>query len=332
MEQLMIIFGGISKEHDISCMSAQAVITALQTSYELIKIYIDEDGRWQLFDGEDATNISKDELKPLMLNLDAKDPFLICQDKKIMAKKAMIIMHGAYGEDGRLQGMLEMLDIKVIGCGSVASMLAMHKDLAKKLVMASGIKTANFQLIKNKREIDFKKLSFPLFIKPNKQGSSFGASKVVDAAGLDEALDKAFKFDDEVLIEDYIVGHEVGCAIIGKEDLLVSPVDILLNVQDYFSFAEKYHDSKVLTQVPADLPSHLSAKIQNCARTIYKTLKCTGFARVDMFLLDNGEIYFNEVNTIPGLTEHSRFPGMFKAEGMEFAQILERMINYGNNC
>lgn len=332
MEQLMIIFGGISKEHDISCMSAQAVIKALQTSYDLIKIYIDEDGRWQLFDGEDAACINQDELKPLMLNLDAKDPFLICQDKKIMAKQAMIIMHGAYGEDGRLQGMLEMLDIKVIGCGSVASMLAMHKDLAKKLVMAAGIKTANFQLIRNKQEIDFKKLSFPLFIKPNKQGSSFGASKVDDAAGLDEALALAFKYDDEVLIEDYVIGHEVGCAIIGKDDLLVSSVDILLNVQDYFSFTEKYHDSKVLTQVPADLPSHLSAKIQNCARTIYKALKCIGFARIDMFLLDDGEIYFNEVNTIPGLTEHSRFPGMFKAEGMGFAQILERMIKDGNNC
>ncbi|MCI5772991.1 MAG: D-alanine--D-alanine ligase [Erysipelotrichaceae bacterium] len=332
MKRLMIIFGGVSSEHDISCQSAKAVIMALAKRYELIKVYIDHQGAWYLFTGDDCLQINHDQLRPLALELSRSKPVFKTDDQVLSVDKAFIVMHGSYGEDGRLQGMLEMLKIKVVGCNSVASMLGMHKDLAKKIVGQAGIKTASFRLLKPTTDLHKETFKYPLFVKPNKQGSSFGISKVATPADLPKALAKVWAYDDEALVEEYIDGWEVGCAIMGKDQLTIGEVDILLNVKDYFSYEEKYHDSAIITQVPAMISKELTEQIKTTALAIYRLLKCEGFARIDMFLTSDHKIYFNEINTIPGLTDHSRFPGMFKAAGLSFANLLERIVEDGNNC
>lgn len=332
--KLMLVFGGCSSEHEVSLDSASYVYEAIKDKYEVIKVYIDKTGCWYVYEKENIREcyVDKKDLKRVNLRLDGNNPGLIYADeeKDIAVNKALIIMHGKYGEDGHIQGMLEMLNISVCGCSMIASALGFDKDLAKRLVMDKGVKSARYVCLSNGDKCLHKELVYPLFVKPNKQGSSFGISKVNNEDELIKAIDLAYEYDDEVIVEETVIGNEIGCGIVGNKEITISEVDELIIPNAYFSYEEKYHDNEVVVNVPAGFDEELIVKIKNTAKTIYQTLKCKGFARIDMFITKDKEIYFNEINTIPGLTSHSRFPMMFKAQNVSFDKLIERMIEDGD--
>lgn len=332
--KLMLVFGGCSSEHEVSLDSASYVYDAIKDKYELVKVYIDKKGCWYVYEGENIRTCYCDgsNLKRVNLKLDSNNPGLVCanEQKEIKVDKALIIMHGKYGEDGHIQGMLEMLNIEVCGCSMISSALGFDKDLAKRLVMAKGVKSARYVCLRNGEVCLTQQLRYPVFVKPNKQGSSFGISKVHNEDELLRAIELAYEYDDEVIVEETVVGNEIGCGIIGNQEIMISEVDELVIPNAFFSYEEKYHDNEVVVNLPADFDEQLIAEIKNTAKTIYQLLKCKGFARIDMFITKDRQIYFNEINTIPGLTSHSRFPMMFKAQGIGFDELIERMIENGD--
>ena len=241
------------------------------------------------------------------------------------------VLHGKNGEDGTLQGLFELAGIPIVGCNTLSSALCMDKDKAHKLVSLAGIsvpKSVTFKFAD--REAALKKirteLSFPLFVKPVRAGSSFGITKITENQELEAAMQLAFEHDTEVIVEENIDGFEVGCAILGIDELIVGRVDEIGLSSGFFDYAEKYTLKSSKIYMPARIDAETEKEIQKTAVTIYKTLGCSGFARVDMFYTPSGRIVFNEVNTIPGFTSHSRYPNMMKGIGLSFADMLDKLI------
>ena len=244
---------------------------------------------------------------------------------------AFPVLHGKNGEDGTVQGLLELAGIPVAGCGTLASALCMDKDRAHKLAAVEGIRTPKSFVFGRNMDmgtaaVKAAEIGYPLFVKPVKAGSSYGVAKVYDAEGLPGAVESAFAYDEKVIIEEGVTGFEVGCAVMGEDVLTVGEVDEIELSDGFFDFEEKYTLKTSAIHVPARIPSEKAEEIKRTAKKIYRALDCRGFARVDMFLSDAGEIVFNEVNTIPGFTAHSRFPNMMKAAGISFGQIITAVI------
>lgn len=254
--------------------------------------------------------------------------------KTISLDAALPILHGKNGEDGTLQGTLELMGVPVIGCGLLSSALCMDKVLAHRIVAADGIKTAeSFTLQKGYSEAwlydTALRLGYPLFVKPLRSGSSLGISRVCRSRNLLAAVKNAFLHDTTVVVEKAVEGFEVGCAVLGTEDLLVGAVDEIELSQGFFDYTEKYTLKTSGIHVPARISEKKAEEIRDTACRIYRLLGCSGFARVDMFLTPAGEVYFNEVNTIPGFTAHSRYPNMLKEVGFSFKEIIERLLGAG---
>ena len=244
---------------------------------------------------------------------------------------AFPVLHGKNGEDGTLQGLLELAGIPVIGCGTLSSALCMDKDRAHKLAALAGIKIPRSAVFRRDAGMDAlqaaaAELGYPLFVKPVRAGSSFGITRVIGPEGLAGAAAAAFANDRELLLEEAIPGFEVGCAVLGTDELTVGAVDEIELSQGFFDFEEKYTLKTSAIHCPARIPPQKVAEIQAAAKTIYRTLDCKGFARVDLFLTPEGEIVFNEVNTIPGFTAHSRHPNMMKVAGLPFTALITRII------
>lgn len=273
---------------------------------------------------------------------------------------AFPVLHGKNGEDGTLQGLFELAGIPVAGCGTLSSALCMDKDRAHKIVNLAGVsvpKSLKFIIPGNKEEDitvkspaktkqDFKKdmkrtynklkkeikqqikeeIGFPVFIKPVHSGSSFGITKVNSKDGLDAAIELALLHDTEIIAEEAVNGFETGCAILGNDDLFIGRVDEIELSDGFFDYKEKYTLETSHIYMPARISAETEERIKKAAITIYKALGCSGFARVDMFLTPSGEIVFNEVNTIPGFTSHSRFPNMMKGAGLSFAAMLDKLV------
>ena len=242
------------------------------------------------------------------------------------------ILHGKNGEDGTLQGMFELSGIPVIGCNTLASALCMDKDRAHKLVSLAGVKVPKSVTFKrSEKNTALKKieteLSYPLFVKPVRAGSSFGITKVTEQAEINTAIESAFEHDTEVIVEEAIGGFEVGCAILGIDNLTVGRIDEIELSNGFFDYTEKYTLKTSKIHMPARLSPKEEKRVQETAVAIYKALGCSGFARVDMFYTPSNEIIFNEVNTIPGLTSHSRYPNMMKGIGLSFADMLDKLIS-----
>lgn len=221
--------------------------------------------------------------------------------------------------------------IPVVGCDTLSSALCMDKDRAHKLVSLAGIsvpKSVTFKRFNKEaamKEIEAN-LTYPLFIKPVRAGSSFGITKVIEKQELDAAIELAFEHDTEVIVEETINGFEVGCAVLGIDELIVGRVDEIELSSGFFDYTEKYTLKSSKIYMPARIDAEAEKRIQETAVTIYKALGCSGFSRVDMFYTPSGEIVFNEVNTIPGFTSHSRYPNMMKGIGLSFAQMLDKLI------
>ena len=341
---IAILFGGCSPEYNVSLQSASAVISHINNAlYATVLIGITRKGDWLLYEGElscipSDTWHTSGKCTPVCFSPDRTNSgffkYTSAGFKQIHIDAAFPILHGQNGEDGTVQGMLELAGIPIIGCGCLASSLCMDKYRAHQLVSASGITVPESILIGKSAPIDEVSslaavIGYPVFIKPVRAGSSFGISKIHSASNLPAAVHKALVYDDAIILEETISGFEVGCAIIGKDYLTVGEVDKIELAQEFFDYDEKYTLKSSQIYVPAPIHPSLAAKIKKTAIKIYHVLGCDGFARVDMFLTESGKIVFNEVNTIPGFTSHSRFPNMLKAAGMTFDQIIERIIEQG---
>ena len=241
------------------------------------------------------------------------------------------VLHGKNGEDGTLQGMFELAGIPVVGCDTLSSALCMDKERAHQIVRQAGIpvpQSVAFRESEKEEALDkiCDSLAFPLFVKPVRAGSSFGISRITEEKELRAAVEQAFEHDREVIVEEAVEGFEVGCAVLGSETLTVGRVDEIELSTGFFDFTEKYTMKSSQIHMPARVDASTEKRIQETAAVIYRALGCSGFARVDLFLTPDGEIVFNEVNTIPGFTAHSRYPNMMKGIGLTFGNMLDKLL------
>ena len=339
-KKIGVIFGGCSPEYNVSLESAYSAITNInKEKYDIILIGITKEGDWFKFEG-DLENIKNDswlqkgKCTKVVISSSKSDKGIIEIEKNntnlIKLDAIFPVLHGKNGEDGTVQGLIELSGIPLIGCNLLSSSLCMDKYLSHKLVQSYGIKVANNIVINNKtKDIykEIKKLNFPLFVKPVRAGSSFGITKIENETEIEQAIKEALKYDTEIIIEENIDGIEIGCAILGNDDLIVGEVDEIELSNGFFNYTEKYTLKTSQIHVPARIDKEIAQKAKETAKQIYKILKCKDFARVDMFLTPNNEIYFNEINTIPGFTSHSRYPNMMKQIGMSFEELVDKLIS-----
>ncbi len=338
---IAVIFGGCSSEYGVSLESAYAVISHMDTDrYIPLMIGISRQGDWFYYQGDvekiaGDTWCNENDCIPAAVSPERREHNLLLLEKggvrKLPIDAAFPVLHGKNGEDGTVQALFELAGIPIAGCGLLASALCMDKDRAHKLVSTAGVAVPAAVVLRKETEMkdvlkQAEKIGYPLFVKPVKAGSSFGVTKVTDRTELPAAVSLAFEYDDTVIVEENIDGFEVGCAVLGNEELTVGEVDEIELADGFFDFTEKYTLKTSAIHVPARIDSRTAEQIRETAKIIYKTLDCRGFARVDMFLTPSGEIIFNEVNTIPGFTSHSRYPNMMKAAGMSFEQIISAVI------
>jgi len=345
-KRLAVIFGGYSTEYAVSLQSAYAVLTHLnKEKYDIIPIGISKNGDWFRYSGT-YENIQIDtwledttELTPVVVSQNRSIRGMIelsSKGNKIVVLDAVFpVLHGKNGEDGTVQGLFELAGIPLIGCNTLSSALCMDKDKAHAIVHSIGISVPQAIVIKQpvNKDILFditKKLRYPLFVKPVRAGSSFGITKIKNQEELPQAVSVAFEHDSEIIIEENIDGFEVGCAILGNNDLMVGRIDEIELTDGFFDYTEKYTLKSSKIHMPARINAKTEKMIQETACAIYKVLGCSGFARVDMFLTPSNNIVFNEVNTIPGFTSHSRYPNMMKGINLSFEDILDKLIGLRN--
>jgi D-alanine--(R)-lactate ligase len=331
-----ILFGGIAEEHPVSVKSAQEVAKSLDTDkYEPFWIGITERGAWRLCAGPDAGWETGDG-RPAVLSPDGSLGGLLVLDQgryeTISLDLVLPVLHGQFGEDGAVQGLLELSGIPYVGCDVQSSALCMDKSLAYTVVSGAGVATPDHWTVTANENPDPDRFTCPVFVKPARSGSSFGVSKVSDRAELLGAVEVARQYDSKVLIEQAVVGSEVGCAILGNDlDLTVGEVDQISLSHGFFrihqeSAPESGSENSAIT-VPADISAGSRSLVQETAKVVYRALGCRGLARVDMFLKADGTVVLNEVNTLPGLTSYSRYPRMMAAAGLSLAEVIDRIVS-----
>ena len=343
MRRILVIFGGCSTEYEVSLQSAAAVAEAIDVSrYEVLYLGISREGEAYYYTGdtEGIRNGSwQKQVLPATVSMSRGEPVLWIEDgrqlRKVCFDMAFPVMHGKNGEDGTLQGLCEMADIPVVGCGMESSCIGMDKQLAHTLAKLAGVRVPESVVLQSPAEYAQKQegiqaLGLPVYVKPVRAGSSFGITRVVKKEDMEQAVKEAFRHDGEVLIEEEISGFEVGCAVMGNEELTLGRVDeIELQKSEgdsFFDYEEKYTLKTSVIHMPARISAEEEARIREAAVKIYRALHCRDFTRVDLFYTDKKEIVFNEVNTIPGFTSHSRFPNMMKGIGSDFAQTVNGRI------
>jgi len=331
-----IIFGGRSEEHPISVKSAQQVAENIDTAkYEPFYIGITQDGAWKLCDGP-ATDWENGACRPVMLSPDRTTPGLLVLDdgkyETISLDVLFPVLHGKQGEDGAIQGLLELSGLPYVGCDIQSSVLCMDKSLAYTVAASAGIATPKFWTFTASQVIDPDQFTYPIFVKPARSGSSFGVSKVAGKEELPPAVEAAREFDSKVLIEEAVIGTEVGCAILGDGACLVAgEVDRVALSHGFFRIhqesAPESGSENATFVVPADISEEARRLVQQTARAVYRALGCSGLARVDMFLTESGNVVLNEVNTMPGMTSYSRYPRMMAAAGLPLNEVIDRVIS-----
>jgi D-alanine--(R)-lactate ligase len=331
-----LIFGGHSEEYPVSVKSAREVAKNLNTEkYEPFWIGITKSGAWKLCDGP-AADWENGGCRPAVLSPDRSvHGLLVLEQGKyetISLDLVVPVLHGKLGEDGAMQGLLELSGIPYAGCDIQSSALCMDKSLAYMVARSAGIATPDFRVVTANENLDAVRLTYPVFVKPARSGSSFGVSKVSRKEELPSALETARQYDSKVLIEEAVVGGEVGCAILGNDlDLIAGEVDRVALSHGFFrihqeSAPESGSENSAFI-VPADIPAESRSLVQETAKTIYRALGCRGLSRVDMFLKEDGTVVLNEVNTLPGLTSYSRYPRMMTAAGLPLAEVIDRIVS-----
>lgn len=334
-KSVCIIFGGKSEEYEVSLRSAYSVLENIDTDkYIITKIGITRDGKWFKFLG-DNEEILKDcwqeHTEPIRIDFSTG-----CVDNLGKINVIFPVMHGTFCEDGRLQGIFESLNIKIVGCDSFSSFLCMDKHLCKLLAKGEGINVANGICINKHQMRDFysilkdtNKIGFPVFVKPALSGSSRGACKVDKADNLYRALKEAFLYSNKVLIEEYIDGVEceIGALELPNGEVIFSEVGSLSYDSEFYDYNTKYINEDTKYQIPAPLSDSVTDKIKESARKLFCLFGCSGLSRLDFFVASDGEVYFNEINTLPGFTSISMYPMLFKELGYSFGEIIDILLN-----
>ena len=339
---ILVLFGGCSTEYGVSLQSAAAVLAHFPPAYTPLPVGITRDGRWlRYFGPADALPADRWQKNavPCTLSLDRGGGALLWLDGSHRREEfaaAFPVLHGKNGEDGTVQGVFELAGVPVIGCGVLPSALCMDKDRAHKLAALAGVavpKSAKFDRGAAAGEIAAaaESIGWPLFVKPVRAGSSFGISRIEGPEALETAVAAAFEQDSEILLEEAVPGFEVGCAVLGlpEGELTVGEVDEIELSQGFFDFEEKYTLKTSAIHCPARIPAEKAAALKAAARKVDPAPGWRGVGRSGLVLAPGGEIVFNEANTIPGFTAHSRYPGMMRAAGLEFEPLLAKMIELG---
>ncbi|NUP22864.1 MAG: D-alanine--(R)-lactate ligase VanA-Sc [Streptomyces sp.] len=336
-----IIFGGRSEEHPVSVKSAREVARNLDPEkYDPVYIGITKTGAWKRYDDGDGggpdAEWEKGDCRPVVLSPDSDVHGLLTLEQgrygTIRLDVVLPVLHGTLGEDGAMQGLLELSGIPYVGCDVQSSALCMDKSLAYVVARSAGIATPNFWTVTGDDTIDPALLTYPVFVKPARSGSSFGVTKVSQPEELPSAVEAARQYDSKVLIEEAVVGSEIGCAILGNgSDLIAGEVDRIALSHGFFRIhqeetPETGSDNSTAI-VPADIPEESRLLVQEAAKTVYRALGCRGLSRVDMFLKEDGEAVLNEVNTFPGMTSYSRYPRMMAAAGLPLSEVIDRVVS-----
>lgn len=330
------VFGGVSEEHPVSVKSARQVAASLDTEkYEPFWIGITGDGEWKLCDNAPDDDWVSEPSRPAMLSPDRTiHGLLVGQGDRyetIRLDVVFPVLHGKLGEDGAIQGLLELAGIPYVGCDIPSSALCMDKALAYTVTQSAGIATPTFRVVEGDEKIDPDQLTYPVFVKPARSGSSFGVSKVTGPEELPAALQTARQYDTKLLIEQAVAGSEIGCAVLGGLfGLITGEVDRVDLSHGFFRIHQEDSpetgSENATFIVPADIPDASRDLVKETAKSIYQALGCKGLARVDLFLTDNGQVVLNEVNTLPGLTSYSRYPRMMAATGIGLPDLIDRLV------
>ncbi len=348
--RVAVLFGGKSAEHEVSLWSAKSVIDNLdRDKYEPVLIGIDQQGRWLCQDAPKllASGVAK------RLNLSAGESLTATSSELALVPgehNSIIginngetfqavdvvfpVLHGPYGEDGAVQGLLKLANIPYVGAGVLGSAVGMDKDVQKRLLAAAGIPVAKFVVVERanrklaKYEQLVNRLGSPLFVKPANLGSSVGVGKVHNAEELEPALEEAFEYDRKVLIEEFVKAREIECAVLGNEEPIASLPGEIRPQHEFYSYEAKYLDEHgAELDIPAKLSDEQTQRIRRLAVETFKILCCEGMARVDFFLNEKGEFLVNEINTIPGFTNISMYPKLWEATGIPYGELLDKLIH-----
>jgi D-alanine---(R)-lactate ligase len=330
-----IIFGGCSEEHPVSVKSAQEVAKHLDPGkYQPLWIGITTSGAWKLCDGPGADWESNGS-RPVVLSPDRSVHGLLLLDRErydmIRLDAVLPVLHGKLGEDGAIQGLLELSGIPYVGCDVASSALCMDKSLAYIVARNAGIATPKHRVLTGDEKTDPDSLRYPVFVKPARSGSSFGVTKVLGQEQLADAIETARRYDAKVLIEEAVAGSEVGCAILGdRSRLFAGEVDRVALSHGFFRIHQESDpesgSENATFVVPADIPAEARSLVQETAKAVYRALGCRGLARVDTFLTEEGTVVLNEVNTLPGMTSYSRYPRMMAAAGLPLSGVIDRLV------
>lgn len=338
MKKIGVIFGGMSTENEVSIKSAKSVLKNLDKGlYEIYPIYIDKEGKWWKCSYNEKNGQIKNNEK-------IENVFKYLKEIDV----AFPVLHGLYGEDGTIQGLFELLKIPYVGCHVLASSVGMDKAYTKIIFERAGLKQAKYKYIKTYKEKyiyineDFeeeimnieeiarkieKEIKFPMFIKPSNSGSSVGINKANNNEELKKYIKEASKFDEKILVEEGINGKEVECAVLGNKDVIASCIGEIKSADEFYSYDAKYNNQESRTNIPADISKEISDKIKKQAVKAFKAIDGRGLSRVDFFVeKDTNEIYINEINTLPGFTNISMYPKLFEKSGINYKELLNRLI------
>jgi len=344
--RVAVVFGGRSEEHEVSCVSAASVIGAIDRErYEVIPVGIDKEGRWMLLHGPPPRDPGADRLpaiepgagEPVTLAGAGECALVRSSGERIPIDVVFPVLHGPYGEDGTIQGLLEFAGIPYVGAGVLASAVAMDKAVAKVLFRAAGLPltpwaaatAAEWAEDPEAVEARSEALGVPLFVKPAALGSSVGVSKVKSLADLPAALDEALAHGRRAIVEAAVEdAREIECSVLGNDEPVASVPGEIVPAGEFYDYRSKYLDDRTRLIVPADLPAETVEEVQRMAVAAFQAVDGAGMARVDFFLGATG-LYLNELNTIPGFTEVSMYPKMWEASGLAYPDLIDRLIRLG---
>ncbi len=344
--RVAVIFGGKSNEHDISLVSAAHVIRSIpKDRYSVVCIGITKKGHWLRFmgDPEDISNKSWEthpDNVPCVLSPDPVDKgFIIIGDdgdvSRLKVDCVFPVLHGKNGEDGTIQGLLEMAQMPFVGCDHISSANCMDKGITHTILEANGIKTAPYaaMMVSELSQLDEKcdemekKLRYPMYVKPANCGSSVGISKVTDKESLKKGIKQAFTHDSKVIVEQEVVGKEIECGVMGNDKPVASSVGEIAAANDFYDYESKYCSCESKTYIPANISEQSAQLIRETALKAYRAMGCAGLARVDFFLCEDGSVVLNEINTMPGHTPISMYPQLFAHDGMSFEEQEDKLIS-----
>ncbi len=333
-KNIIILFGGRSAEHEVSFNSAKAVYQNLnKKKFKIQCIYINKKGLWKEVESPET---SLEELK--------KGPFQSFlpwnAENNIKISESAVyfpVLHGPYGEDGTIQGLLELADAPYVGATVMSSAIGMDKAMAKTIFKSRGLPVVKYDVVHEKHwreskekvlEKIEKEFRFPLFTKPSNLGSSIGITKVLTSTRLSEAIDLAFHYDEKILVEEAVEGREIECSVLGNKDPISSLPGEVMPFRSFYDYQDKYIEGKTRFGIPAQIPESAVHQVQNISVAAFKSIECSGMARVDFFYQNKtNKIFLNEINTIPGFTEISMYPKLWEVSGIKFPSLLDKLIS-----